>query len=297
MTHAASDKNKQSAAPEPDAPTFTLVQISDLHLKSDNPDRESRANDVIQIALDQKPDVIVLSGDLTEDGFDSPEDLDWAKAYIHSLTDQAFAFFILPGNHDIGNKTGQGPNAISANRLMHWTNTFGSDHFVHDLGNWRLIGLNSLLIGSGLPEEHLQLSWFDQMLDQAVLLKQHVAVFMHEPPYLLEPGQTTDDRSDYWPIAAHMQPLYMERLTRHEVKLVATGHVHAYRAKLLDGVSHVWCPSPAFIIHDQHFDPTGEVAGLIVHTLSPTTTSHRLIEYNKPDTKVIPFNPAADLSP
>lgn len=307
MTNAASNKpdlsaHDQSVIDAADAtntkalPTFTLVQVSDFHLKPDNPDRQARFSEIIKLALNHKPDAIVLSGDLTEDGFNRQYDLTWAKTQLNNakLPDPVF---LIPGNHDVGNKTGQGPNAISVQRLSNWKSTFGSDHFIYDLGPWRLIGLNSLLIGSNLPEENVQLSWLDKVLDQSELLGQHVAVFMHEPPYLIEPGHSTHDRSDYWPIATDKQDIYMRRLSRPMVKLVASGHVHAYLASHREHVSHVWCPSPAFIIHDQHFDPQGEVAGFIVHTLSPQGATHQLVPYSRPDTKVIPFNPASDISP
>lgn len=287
MTHTASNAN--------DLPTLTVVQFSDVHLKRDTPDRRKRFEDIIQLALKHQPDVIVLSGDLTDDGFIHPEDLAWGKNILNSLISQEV--LLIPGNHDVGNKPGQGPNAITAQRLAHWLANVGSDHFVKEIGNWRLIGINSLLIGSNLLEEDKQLKWLDQMLDEAKQLGELVAVFMHEPAFLKTPGVGTDDRSDYWPIAADKQELYMQQFKRKGVKLVASGHVHAYRSMQRDGVSHVWCPSPAFIIHDQHFDPQGEVAGFIVHTLTPHGATHKLIRYDRPNTKVIPFNPATTSPP
>lgn len=294
MTHTPSDASMTPQSDTHELPIIRVVQISDLHLKPDDADRLGRFHEILAMAVALEPDVIVLSGDLTEQGFDVPEDLTWAKSIIQSIHPP---LLLIPGNHDIGDKTGQGPNAINAQRLANWTHTFASDHFVQDRGPWRLIGINSLLIGSELPEEHIQLRWLDQMIDQAQMLGQQVAVFMHEPPFLIAPGHSTNDRSEYWPIATDKQELYMKRLSRPIVKLVASGHVHAYHTSVRNGVSHVWCPSPAFIIHDRHFDPAGEVTGFIVHTLLPDQATHTLVPLIRHDTQVIPFNPAAEISP
>lgn len=150
-----------------------VVQLSDVHLLRNDPTRLERFNQIFKLALDQRPDWLVLSGDLTDQGFEDPDDLIWAKKHLDAIGQPVL---IIPGNHDIGDKPGQGPNAINAKRLAAWNHVFGSDHFVKDIGPWRLIGLNSLLIASDLPEEHQQLQWLDQMLNEAKTLGQQGGV-------------------------------------------------------------------------------------------------------------------------
>jgi 3',5'-cyclic AMP phosphodiesterase CpdA len=269
--------------------TWRVAQISDVHLIRHDADRLDRFHQIFQLALAHEPDCLVLSGDLTENGFDQPDDLSWAKGHLNAL---GRPVLLIPGNHDVGDKPGQGPNAITADRLAHWNRVFGADHFVHDLGPWRLIGLDSLLIASDLPEEHVQLAWLDRMLQQAARLNQQVAVFMHEPPFLGRPGKVFNDRSDYWAIAPDRQAMYLQRFTQPHVRLVASGHVHWYHAFDYQGVLHTWCPSPAFIVDDIHFPRTAQEPGLILYELTNQCVTHQLIRYDRPDTQVVQFQTA-----
>jgi len=282
--------------PPADHPSLTLVQISDLHLQPPVPGKEAtrlekidRFEQLLRLALAQKPDRIILSGDLTEDGFDDINELAWARDLLASQ--QTPPILLIPGNHDVGDKPGSGPNAIDATRLANWKDIFEKDHFVEDLAHWRLIGLNSLLVNSGLPEESQQLHWLDTMLEQASRLDQQVAIFMHEPPFLGTPGQPFGNRSDYWAIAPEKQETYLQRLSHPRVRLVASGHVHWHHAFTRNNVLHCWCPSSAFIVDDPNFPRGGGITGLIVYRLGANAVTHEVIpfEYDKAGTKVIPF--------
>ena len=37
----------------------------------------------------------------------------------------------------------------------------------------------------------------------------------------------------------------------HDVRVVASGHVHQHRLLVAEGISHVWAPSSAFILNDR----------------------------------------------
>ena len=45
---------------------------------------------------------------------------------------------------------------------------FGHDRWVEDVEDWRLVGFDAMLLGSGEREEALQADWLDAVMDDAV---------------------------------------------------------------------------------------------------------------------------------
>lgn len=74
-----------------------LVQISDLHFGSSFFVSEW-AQMVIRLIQEEEPDVLVVAGDLTENGFEQ----EYAEATLF-LKDLSMPKIIVPGNHDVRN--------------------------------------------------------------------------------------------------------------------------------------------------------------------------------------------------
>ena len=112
------------------------------------------------------PDLVVHVGDLCLDATHHPEDLDFAREQLERLP---APWVSIPGNHDIGDNPGTGDpvHALTPERLQRWRDVIGPDRWVHDVGGWRLVGLNAQLFGSALPDEHEQWDWLEQTLDGA----------------------------------------------------------------------------------------------------------------------------------
>src|SRR5215831_16963768 len=70
----------------------------------------------------------------------------------------------------------------SGNLLERWRAHFGPDRWVEDVDNWRLIGLNALLLGSGEREEALQGAWLETVMNEAG--ERYIAWFLHRPLFL-----------------------------------------------------------------------------------------------------------------
>jgi 3',5'-cyclic AMP phosphodiesterase CpdA len=134
--------------------TLRVVQISDTHLSGRKPLFQANFDTLCAWLHADPPDLIVCSGDLSLDGADSEEDLRFAAEQLARLPARCLA---IPGNHDVGDfaelATSQ---VISAERLARWHAVMGADHFVHEVPGWRLIGLNTQSLGSGLAEEAAQ---------------------------------------------------------------------------------------------------------------------------------------------
>ena len=72
----------------------TLLQISDPHFGTE---RAPAVQALLRLAREQAPDVVVLSGDITQRARRSQ--FDAARAFIDEL--QPPALVAIPGNHDI----------------------------------------------------------------------------------------------------------------------------------------------------------------------------------------------------
>ena len=77
--------------------SLTIAQLSDLHCGSPffDPALLSAAVDEI---LDLKPDLVVVAGDLTQEGY--AEEFEMARDFLRPLR-EALTTVIVPGNHDV----------------------------------------------------------------------------------------------------------------------------------------------------------------------------------------------------
>ncbi len=95
----------------------------------------------------------------------------------------------LPGNHDIGdNPTAVGkPPSHPANEKDRaaFIDVFGEDRFQFEAAGWCFIGLNSLIMNTGIPSETEQMDWFASQL--AGGNGKPVALFLHKPLFLQTP--------------------------------------------------------------------------------------------------------------
>jgi len=76
-----------------------IIQTSDLHLSSKKPERIKALENIISMAIGQKADLVLISGDL----FDSDEQADVLRPTLRNmLSSLPFTIIAIPGNHDMG---------------------------------------------------------------------------------------------------------------------------------------------------------------------------------------------------
>ena len=76
-----------------------IIQTSDLHLSSKKPERTKALENIISRAMEQKTDLVLISGDL----FDSDEQADVMRPILRNmLSTLPFTIIAIPGNHDMG---------------------------------------------------------------------------------------------------------------------------------------------------------------------------------------------------
>src|SRR5882757_137643 len=211
-----------------DAP-FLLLQISDTHLGADwegvDPDESVlRAVEAI-LALDDRPDALLVSGDLTQNG--TPEEYARLRELLAPLDLEPQ---VLPGNHDL-----RGPL-----REAFGLPGEGEEQTSHavDLGALRLICLDSIVPGgeAGALDEG-RIEWLDRVLGEE--REKPTVLAMHHPPL-----SAAIPSFDAIGLAPEWRSELAEVLARHpQVARVIAGHVHRVIVTELAGRAVLSVPS------------------------------------------------------
>ena len=166
---------------------FRLTQISDTHLARRHHSLTDNFHRVSEHIDATRPDLVVNSGDLAFDGPTNRDDLEFARE-LHDALPVPCRY--LPGNHDIGdNPTAIGPappppvDRSATGRLF--STSFGEDRWRFEAAGWCFIGLNSLVMNTGLASEAEQFDWLASQL--AGVNGKPVALFLHKPLFLNSP--------------------------------------------------------------------------------------------------------------
>ena len=250
-------------------PEFRLIQISDTHLARRLPTLTQNFHRVSECIDARRPDLVVNSGDLAFDGPTSRDDLEFARE-LHAALPVACRY--LPGNHDIGdNPTELGPappQPATEQERQNFLSVFGEDRWRFDAAGWRFIGLNSLVMNTGLASEAEQYDWLASQLSSAD--GKPVALFLHKPLYLNSPEdpELAASAIRYIPMPARSR--LVEMLRAADLRLVASGHVHQRRDFTYRHIRHVWAPSAGFIIPDAKQEVIGtKEVGLVEYRFQP----------------------------
>ena len=222
---------------------FRLVQISDVHLSRRRPFFQHNWEVLVEILNGDPPDLVVCTGDMTYDGCDDEPELAYAAEEFRRLRPDVL---FVPGNHDIGNSRPDvrgGETLITDARRDAYIGSFGPDFWMLDVERWRLLGLNSMLFGSGLPAEAEQETWLAEAV--ASRGRRRLLVLMHKPLYLKTPDEPTPSQGALYPEQrARLRGL----LAGAGSAVIATGHLHDYKRARWDQLRQIWAPSAAFVI-------------------------------------------------
>ena len=250
-------------------PEFRLIQISDPHLARRLPTLTQNFHRVSEYIDARRPDLVVNSGDLAFDGPTSRDDLEFARE-LHAALPVTCRY--LPGNHDVGdNPTELGPapaQPATEQERQTFLSIFGEDRWRFDAAGWCFIGLNSLVMNTGLACEAEQYDWLDSQLSSAD--GKPVALFLHKPLYLNAPEdpELAASAIRYIPMPARSR--LVEMLRAADLRLVASGHVHQRRDFTYRHIRHVWAPSAGFIIPDAKQEVIGtKEVGLVEYRFQP----------------------------
>lgn len=222
-----------------------IVQISDTHISHLGGVTSENFQTLVDFVNDVlRPDLVVNSGDVSMLTPDSAEDREAAHR-LHAGFKAPLR--VLPGNHDLGEA---GDHAwmglkVTSERVKGFTGTFGTDHFV-ELGTdgWAVVGMDSEILSSGLPEEADQWAWLEDVGRQAE--GRSVVLFLHKPLWSPMPGFTEHAIAIGEADRDRILAIFGDRL-----RVVGSGHLHCYRSSYEGDILTVWAPSSAFLIRSK----------------------------------------------
>ena len=251
--------------------TSRIVQISDNHLSARHGYSRSNWEATVAHIGALAPDLVISTGDLVIDDPDEADTRAFARARFDRLP---CPWLVVPGNHDVGDgpPTPWQDQPVTAARVEAFVDTWGMDRFVHDIDGWRLVGINGLLLGSGVHHlETEQDDWLEETLAGAD--GRRIALFAHKPFFITTP----DEADTIMNVPGSARRRVLAQLDRHGVELIATGHLHDARVRHTGSAAHVWCPTSAFLLMDHEIDPFGGVpqVGLIEYDFDPDGVSWR----------------------
>jgi len=215
---------------------FLLAQVTDLHIKAEGKlsyrrvDTAGALRRCVEhlLALPQRPDAVILTGDLTD--FGRPEEYRQLARWLAPLP---MPCYLMPGNHD--DRDGMRAAFPSHAYLRQRRETI--DYAIDD---WpvRLVALDTVVpMRSGGALAAHQLEWLEATL--AAGRSRPTIVALHHPPFSTGIGHMDDIGLDN---AAALEGV----IRRHpQVALVIAGHLHRAIQTRFGGTVASTCPSPA----------------------------------------------------
>ncbi len=210
------------------SPSLLVAQITDTHLFAEfEPEVFGvQTNNSLQAvverlkALQTQPDILLLTGDLSQD--ESRQSYDRLSNFIAPLNIPAYW---LPGNHD---------NLLMMEQVLQQPPINAAKSF--HAGGWNFLLISSLIPGCVHGEISPQsLAWLELQLQQKPNFPTLIAI--HHPPCLI---------NSQWMDKINLRN-YEEFLTvcdrYSQIKLVIFGHIHQEFATVRRGVDYLGSPS------------------------------------------------------
>lgn len=215
-----------------------IAQITDTHIKA-GAKLAYRKVDTAQgltecvahlNALSPAPDVVVMSGDLTD--FGKLEEYRIARPILDSL---AMPYYIIPGNHDEREAFRQ---AFADHAYLPRS---GYLNFAIEDLSVRLIGLDTVVDGQPYGELcQERLDWLDAVLAQQ--RDRVTLIFMHHPPFV------TGIRHMDWQNCRNAKALGEIVVRNTQVQMILCGHVHRPIERAFFGTIASIGPSPCHAV-------------------------------------------------
>ena len=196
---------------------FLLAQISDLHIRGHGElsykvvDTAAMLRACVEdlLTLEQPPDAVAITGDLTDYG--RPEEYAELRELLAPLT---MPVYVIPGNHDERSALRR---AFDDHAYLRQSPQFVQ--YVIDEHPLRIVGLDTVIPGASDGELCAErLDWLERTLAQAP--ERATVVLMHHPPFITYIGHMDAFRlRDPEPLAAVIR--------RHpQVAAILCGHLH-----------------------------------------------------------------------
>lgn len=228
-------------APTAAAPTL-LVQLTDLHIREPgrlayrrvDTSRYFREMVGSVLALRQKPDAVVITGDLTD--FGRAVEYASLREQIAPLEAAGLPVYLMPGNHD---DRAELRRAFPTHRYLGDGPADGFVQFAVDVGPLRLIALDTCVpMRSAGALDAERLAWLATQLDAST--DRPVVIAMHHPPFQTLIGHM--DKIGLLQGSAELEAI----VSKHRnVERVICGHLHRAIDVRFGGTIASTAPGPA----------------------------------------------------
>ncbi len=221
-----------------DSPTDFIAMISDMHLAPANePDRFGQHPDdrparrlhhlenvLEEITTGPAPSAVLFGGDHMNQAVSDPVFLDITNDFMKRFPAPRYA---IPGNHDVGSTIGwEGHDPDDMATQCQLFRREWQDRWVVETAGFRIMGINSQIFGSVLPEAAEQSAWLRaELAKPSELLR---VVFGHTPPYLVSEEDNFDDGSEMMCLRPQARKPLLEILHESPPDLVMTAHAHRF---------------------------------------------------------------------
>jgi 3',5'-cyclic AMP phosphodiesterase CpdA len=228
---------------------FRLVVLADSHFHPPGVPEQAaweadrwfndRNRAAVALVRSMEPALVLHLGDV-------PHPVPGLSAHAAALdvaaeTYRGLPLFVVPGNHDIGDK----PHKLSPVPRRHegvledFVARWGPPHQRLEHEGWVFLLINTPVLNSGHPWEGEQWAWLERQV--AELSGRPWMAFLHYPPYLCRP----DEPEHYDNLAEPARGRLLGLLA--SARLVFCGHVH-HPFWHPRGRQDLWiCPSTAFV--------------------------------------------------
>ena len=244
-----------------DDPIFSFAIVADSHLTTqetlsfDSGDAygsklAAMYDDLIARVNAMNPAFVVHLGDITDPVPVSPEFTDSAQAFHKASDIFDMPYYMVPGNHDIGEKIHPAlPKindqvSITRHAIEQYEQHFGRQRYSFEHQGCLFLVINTMLLNSKLEEEQEQWGWLEKTLHDNA--GKRVFVFAHYPLYL----SARDEPDFYDNIDEPARTRLIELLEIYKVEGYYAGHVHNFFYHHLNGMHQFVLPSTGIIRTD-----------------------------------------------
>ncbi len=244
-----------------ESPLFSFAIVADTHITEeegrtiDGSGKTGRKvagmyRNLIERVNSMKPEFVVHLGDITHPGPVSPEYGNAAQAFHKTSEIFSMPYYLVPGNHDIGEKIHPAlPDideniSITTRAVSQFEKYFGRQYYSFNHGDCLFVVFNSMLFNSGLAEEQEQWEWLEQIFSDNV--EARIFLFAHYPLYL----SSRDEPDHYDNIDEPARSRLIELIEPYRVEGYYAGHVHNFFYNHLNGMHQFVLPSTSIIRHD-----------------------------------------------